>query len=59
MELKKRMMPSEGVEKEKGNCNTENGVGDENHNEIQVEEYNNCTHGDPKHNPFQHRPIWG
>ena len=39
-------MPTEGVEKDKGNDNTENGDGDENHNEIQVEEYNNCTHGD-------------
>merc|ERR1711978_246502 len=46
MELKKRMMPAEGVEKDKGNDITENGEGDENHNEIQVEEYNNCTHGD-------------
>merc|ERR1719427_1494909 len=40
------MMPTEGVEKDKGNDITENGEGDENHNEIQVEEYTNCTHGD-------------
>ena len=42
MELRKKPSPAETLD----NSNTANGVGDENHNEIQVEEYNNCTHGD-------------
>ena len=42
MELRKKVSPAETLD----NSNTANGVGDENHNEIQVEEYNNCTHGD-------------
>jgi len=43
MELRKKPNPPETVD----NSTTANGVGDENHNEIQqIEEYNNCTHGD-------------
>ena len=42
MELRKRKQP----EDTHGNSNTDNGVGDENHNSIQTDEYTNCTHGD-------------